>query len=198
MERVRIESIDPDPYDDASVRGELTERLGTTDLAFNYYCIGPGGGLPGGLHTHMDQEEVFIVLEGEATFETMQDAVTVGTGEAIRFGPGEFRSGENHADEELVVLALGAPRATEDIRIPASCPECGHDALRIESGGERFRFTCPGCEIAHVPENCLDCGHDELQMGLGADEQPVAVCQGCETAFEEPPMRTESHRGSGG
>lgn len=59
----------------------------------------------------MDQEELFIVLAGTAAFETMDGTITVDTGEAIRFAPGEFHSGANAANEELVALAVGVPRA---------------------------------------------------------------------------------------
>lgn len=81
----------------------------------------------------MDQEEIFVVIDGEATFETLECEVTVGKCEAIRFAPGEFQSGKNESDGELTVLAMGAPRDTEDIRIPADCPECQHDDLRLDT-----------------------------------------------------------------
>jgi len=35
----------------------------------NYVELAPGDAFPGGLHTHGDQEEVFYVLSGIATFE---------------------------------------------------------------------------------------------------------------------------------
>ncbi|MFH5800177.1 hypothetical protein [Haladaptatus sp. CMAA 1911] len=38
------------------VQRKLSDPLGTTDIAINYYRLAPDEGLPGGLHTHMDQE----------------------------------------------------------------------------------------------------------------------------------------------
>ena len=97
------------------------------------------------MHAHMDQEEVFVILEGEATFETMDGEVTVGEAEVIRFAPGEFQSGKNDSDEEVVAFAMGAPRDSEDVRLPQDCPECGHDNVRAIPGDDGFDFQCPEC-----------------------------------------------------
>ena len=42
-------------------------------------------------------------------------------------------SGEEFPGGLLEVFALGAPRETEDIRIPAECPECSHANLRLDT-----------------------------------------------------------------
>lgn len=115
MNRTALAAIDSDLED--IDRRELSAPLATTDLAINYYRIPPENGFPGGVHAHMDQEEVFVVLVGTAEFETMNGTITVEAGEAIRFGPGEFQSGANAAEQDLVALALGAPRDSEDVRI---------------------------------------------------------------------------------
>jgi hypothetical protein len=60
--------------------------VGTEHVAINHYQVPAGEGLPSGLHAHYDQEEVFVVLAGEATFETLREGeVTVGARAAIRF-----------------------------------------------------------------------------------------------------------------
>jgi uncharacterized cupin superfamily protein len=124
MKQILIDSVEPSVRENDIKRRDLSDPLGTTDVAINHYRLAPGERFPGGLHTHMDQEEVFFVLEGEATYETIDGEVTVREGEAIRFAPGEFQSGKNASDRELVVCAMGAPRDSEDIRIPVRCPEC--------------------------------------------------------------------------
>lgn len=83
MERVAVDTLAPDDLD-----GTLRR-----DLAVNHCDVPPAGRLPGGLHAYADQEELFVVVEGTATFETYRDgtgeAVTVAAGEPVRFAPGE-------------------------------------------------------------------------------------------------------------
>ena len=189
------------------VKRALSAPLGTEHLAVNHYRIPSGAGLPGGLHAHVDQEEIFVVLSGVAVFETYvpaAGAVATGTartsgmaaeggelvveaGETVRFAPGEFQSGRNGGDDELEVLALGAPRDTEDVRLPVACPECGHSDLRLETGGE-LTFVCPDCGAERGPRPCPDCGHENLQVTLDDAGAVVTACRDCESTFETPPL----------
>ncbi len=188
MEKVAITEVPPSTVGEESTRRGLTEHLGTTDIALNQYRLACGDDLPGGLHCHMDQEEIFVVLDGTATFETMDGEVTVDAFEAIRFEPGEFQSGKNNSDSELVMVALGAPRATDDIRIPVSCPNCNHETLRLNFTDE-LTFECPDCSVEHRPRSCLNCGHEDLRVTLGEESKPVVVCQHCEAEFDQPPLQ---------
>lgn len=158
MEHVTIGDVDVGAFGQEIDRRGLTEPLGTSDLAVNHYRLDPGERLSGGLHAHMDQEEVFVVLDGEATFETPDGDVTVGADEAVRFAPGEFQSGANESDEELTVLALGAPRDSEDVRVPQECPDCGNDNMRAVPGDDGFDLVCP------------ECGVEKPAVGGGDDE----------------------------
>lgn len=167
---------------------DLTSALGTTDVALNCYSIPADEGLPGGLHTHMDQEEVFVVLEGRASFETLDGDVNVEAGEAIRFAPGEFQSGRNGGNSDLRILAIGAPKRTEDVRIPAVCPACDHDNLRLDFGGETLTFRCPHCGSDHIPADCPNCGHTDLEVGLAEGSETAVVCQQCGARFDRPPL----------
>lgn len=199
MEHVTVEDVGSDAPDSGVVRRGLSNPLGTTDVAINHYRIGPGEGFPGGLHAHRDQEEVFLVLRGEATFETLAapaadgpaeaGEVTVSAGEAIRFAPGEFQSGRNAADGDLVALAIGAPRDSEDVRLPVACPACSHGAVRLETAGGEVAFVCPDCGARHAPRACPACGHDGLRVALGDESLTVTVCRACGAEFEQPPLR---------
>ncbi|ELZ91239.1 cupin [Haloferax mucosum ATCC BAA-1512] len=132
---------------------------------------------------------MFVVLDGEATFETMDGEVSVGKGEAIRFAPGEFQSGRNDSETDLVAFSMGAPRDTEDVRIPVVCADCGHENVRLDIAVDGVTFVCPSCESEHVPAPCPDCGHDDLQLTLGETAETVVVCQHCTATFETPPIR---------
>ena len=190
MEKVDIRNVAAHAVAEDSARRGLSEPLETTDIALNHYRLAPGEGFPGGLHAHMDQEEVFVVLNGEATFETLDGEVTVGEREAIRFSPGEFQSGKNNADRELVVVAIGGPRDTEDIRIPVACPDCEHDTLRFQTRDDELTFVCPDCDAEHVPRNCPECGSPDLHITLDETTHTVVVCQGCGVEFETPPLQS--------
>lgn len=207
VRREAIDEVDRGPSERDIDRQALSEAVGATNVAINRYRVPPGEGLPGGLHAHADQEELFVVLAGTATFETWSvrrasddtghdspdppttdTDLSVSAGEVIRFAPGEFQSGRNAGDEDLVVLAIGAPATSRDVRIPIECPECQNPDLRLEVA-DRTVFVCPSCGAERVPADCPNCGHGELQV-TRANGGMVIVCTGCESQFSEPPYRT--------
>jgi mannose-6-phosphate isomerase-like protein (cupin superfamily) len=197
--------------DPVADRVDVGEALDACDLAAVRYRLEPGEGFPSGLHAHRDQEEVFVVLEGRAVFEVLppveswpdcggeapEDArptgreVTVAASEAVRFARGEFQTGRNpaSADEDVVALALGAPKATTDVRIPAPCPrsDCDSRTLRLGTDGPTFTFDCPDCDGSFAPAPCPACESDDLAMHLDAPGHPVARCADCGREFERPP-----------
>lgn len=145
MERIHIDDVEPSGYGRDIDRRPLSKALGTTDVAINVLRLESGERLSGSIHTHLDQEEVFVVLDGECTFDRPDGEVTLGPNEVIRFAPGEYQSGYNTGTERARILALGAPRETESIRIYAECADCGHEGLRpIERDGEEA-LECPEC-----------------------------------------------------
>lgn len=89
MERTTVEDVAPGDWRGTACRGFGAE-LATSRVAVNHYRVPPESGLSSGLHAHTDQEEVFVVLAGEATFETLDGPVTVTAREAVRFAPREF------------------------------------------------------------------------------------------------------------
>jgi uncharacterized cupin superfamily protein len=145
MERIKIDDVEPSAFGRDVDRRGLSDPLGTTDFAINRYRLDPDERFSGSLHAHMDQEEVFVVVDGEAAFETTDGEVTVSDGEAVRFAPGEFQSGKNDADEPLVAFAMGAPRDTEDVRVPQECPDCEHENMRAIPADDGFDLRCPEC-----------------------------------------------------
>lgn len=187
MKHVSLDALTADAIgsENRSERRRLSDPLGTTGIALNHYRIAPGEGFPGGLHAHADQAETFVILEGEATFETLDGELTVEAGHAIRFAPGEFQSGRNDAEEALVALAIGAPPDSEDVRIPVDCPDCNNDQMRFEIDQQGATFVCPDCGVKHVPQDCPDCGH-ELRVTLGEETRTKVVCENCDSEFEDP------------
>lgn len=127
----------------------LSEALGTTGLAINYFERAPGEHVGHCYHRHLEQEEVFYVLSGTATFETENGDVVVVSGELIRFAPGEWQQGRNSGDDRLVVLALGAPRDDEPMELRRTCPSCDERTPAVPEeidGGVAFYCETCGAE----------------------------------------------------
>jgi uncharacterized cupin superfamily protein len=149
MERVDLEDVEQAPLSGAPDRRAVDDALGTTEMAIKYYELDPGEAFSGGYHTHENQEEVFVILEGEATWDTEagEAALTVGEGEAIRFAPGEFQHGYA-TDEAVRALALGAPPGMEETVTVFTCPACGEEAehdVDLDPGARTTTTTCRAC-----------------------------------------------------
>lgn len=146
MEKVTVDELENEPRV-ADVTKHLTEPLGLRDVAINYFELTPGESFSGGLHTHTNQEEIFYIIEGEATFEMLDDELSVGPGEVVRFAPGEYQEGTNEGDDgRVVALALGAPREMGETRAPLPCGECGdadYHVADVEPDG--VTLSCPEC-----------------------------------------------------
>jgi uncharacterized cupin superfamily protein len=172
---------------DDPTRHAVADALGTTGFALNRYHLPPGTGLPSGLHAHLDQEEVFVALDGEVTFQTLSDPVVVGAGEAVRFAPGEYQTGANESDEAAVVLAIGAPKESEAVRVPLTCPDCGARGLSPEWDDGEVLLACPDCGGEHRTRGCPECGRAEMQAASGDTAgEVVVVCPDCGAEWSEP------------
>ncbi|WP_049969396.1 cupin domain-containing protein [Haladaptatus cibarius] len=148
MEKTTIDDVDGF-MSAASVTRPVGKALGTSDMAINYYELAPGDSFSPGLHTHFDQEEVFYVQSGTATFETKEEDVVVEAGEIVRFAPGDYQRGHNHGDERVVALALGAPEESESGELLRDCPECGEQTqhwMRIPDEKNVVEVYCLTCD----------------------------------------------------
>lgn len=181
MKRIAVDELAPTDVGSDGEKRSVGEVLETTAVAVNHYRLEPGDRLAG-LHAHGDQEEVFVVLEGTLTFETLDGEITVDAGESVRFGPGEFQSGKNGADTAATVLALGAPRDTDDLRFPVACPECGHSEHRLAATESSGVLVCPECGTESTPE-CPECDGKNLRAVLDDDDTPISRCQDCGTEW---------------
>ena len=146
MEKVRIGDVNS-RRGPADVKRPLTDALGATDLSINYFELDPGDSFAFGYHMHGNQEELFYVQSGTATFETADGPVDVAAGEVIRFAPGEYQRGTNEGNEPVVALAIGAPQETGAFDLRWDCPDCGErTANRIErTDGGDLVTRCEQC-----------------------------------------------------
>ncbi len=152
MEKVSLADIDPlDSPLEASVYKPLSPFLETEDVSVNYYELAPGEQFGFAMHTHHDQEEIFYIQQGTATFETADGLVEVASGEIVRFAPGDFQIGGNQGEERLTAITLGAPKDSSELEYLLDCDTCGErtkqQAEREDTG---LSIRCKTCgEIAH-------------------------------------------------
>lgn len=144
MERVHLPQLENQPRQ-PTVRKHATDPLNLSDMALNYYELEPGDSISGGLHTHMNQEEAFYVLEGTATFHTIDDTIEVGEDEIIRFGPGEYQEAKNESEDRVRAIAFGAPQEMGETRSALSCRECGAEYHTVEPSKDHVTLICPDC-----------------------------------------------------
>lgn len=148
MEKIRIDDIDR-RVGPASVKRPLTDAIDAAHVSLNYYELAPGESFAYGYHSHDSQEELFVIQQGQVTFETETGDVEVDAGDVIRFAPGESQQGINTSDERVVALAIGAPQATGETEILRECPACeertSHTVERIDDG-QATRARCLVCD----------------------------------------------------
>lgn len=148
MQRASIDAVDR-AVDCVTVKRPLSAVLRVDTVALDHYELARGDSFAYGYHRHADQEEVFVVQRGTVTFETEDDDVAVGPGQAIRFAPGKFQRGTNRGDERVVALAIGAPRDGGGSTILRHCPDWG------ERTDTAIEWTDVGDTTVTI---CLECG----------------------------------------
>jgi uncharacterized cupin superfamily protein len=83
----------------------LRAQLGVESFGMNLIVLAPRQ--RGRIHTHEQQEEVYLVLEGELMLFVDGVAHVLGPDRVVRVGPGVRRQLVNAGPARLVLLALG-------------------------------------------------------------------------------------------
>ncbi len=71
------------------------------------YCFEPGQEQKG--HSHGAQDKVYLVLEGQGTFQVGSEKQVLGQGQGTMAPAGEEHGVKNHTDQRLKVLVFVAP-----------------------------------------------------------------------------------------
>jgi quercetin dioxygenase-like cupin family protein len=79
----------------------------TARLFCDVYCFEPGQEQKG--HIHGEQDKVYLVLEGQGTFQVGNDTQVLGAGQGTMASAGEEHGVKNHTDRRLRVLVFVAP-----------------------------------------------------------------------------------------
>jgi uncharacterized cupin superfamily protein len=103
-----------DEFEEMEGSGGATWRLarktlGAESFGFNVVDIEAGGEIPAHDHTGDNQEEVFIILEGQGTIVTDGEEHDAPAGTFCRFAPEVNRTIHNRSDAPLRALLIGVP-----------------------------------------------------------------------------------------
>ena len=98
--------------------GHTRELLAETDLmTLRIHCYAPGIG-ENALHAHMNEEHIFLVLDGTALFSGLEGEIArVTRHQAIVLPKGCFYQFSNCGTEALVMARIGANKEKDDWRI---------------------------------------------------------------------------------
>jgi uncharacterized cupin superfamily protein len=107
-----IKSIDE--FEEMEGSGGATWRLarktlGAESFGFNVVDIEAGGEIPAHDHTGDNQEEVFIILDGQGTIVTDGEEHAAPAGTFCRFAPEVNRTIRNESDANVRALLIGVP-----------------------------------------------------------------------------------------
>src|SRR4029078_7415430 len=91
-----------------------TKPLELESSSLSYQRVPPGYRFPYG-HTHMTQEEVYVVVRGSGRMKVDDEIVELKAWDAVRVPPGSWR-GYEAGPEGLEILVVGAPNLGEDPR----------------------------------------------------------------------------------
>jgi len=88
------------------------KSLGLTSFGMNVVELPPGESIPEHDEVASDQEEVFIVLSGDATFVIDGEDHPARAGTFARLDPEPTRTVVNKSDGEVTLLIVSAPRTS--------------------------------------------------------------------------------------
>ncbi|WP_254534569.1 cupin domain-containing protein [Halomarina litorea] len=140
----------PDAPNPTRHKKEVDEAVGASEFGFNVITAAPGERLPWGYHRHPDHEELFYVLAGTVAFETSEGTFEVGAGEAFFVPRDAPNRGVAVGEAAARVVAVGAPKASDDAAIEEECAVCGAVTGRefavVDHEGERaYQLSCADC-----------------------------------------------------
>jgi uncharacterized cupin superfamily protein len=103
-----------DEFEEMEGSGGATWRLarktlGAEAFGFNVVDIEAGGQIPAHDHSGDNQEEVFIILEGDGTVVTDDEEHDAPAGTFCRFAPEVNRTIRNKSDGTVRALLIGVP-----------------------------------------------------------------------------------------
>jgi len=89
------------------VRGKhfLKDMVGLTGCEISINSLPPGAGMPFH-HTHQDNEEVYMFIQGKGQMQIDGEIVGVKEGSIVRIAPGGLRTWRNNSNEPLHYIVV--------------------------------------------------------------------------------------------
>ncbi len=117
--------------------------------------VPPGGGPP--LHRHSREEEAFLVMEGEITFQLEDKKIQAGVGTFLNLPVGSLHCFKNESNQMARVLITVAPAGLEQMFLEVGHPLTSEEALASPPTSEEVQKLLEaaprfGVEI-HVPKH---------------------------------------------
>ena len=86
---------------------DLAKQLGATRLGARLWRLRPGQAST--WHRHREEEELYLVLEGEGRVRMEDERLSLAPGDALLVEPGSMRQLFNDSDADVLWLVVGAP-----------------------------------------------------------------------------------------
>jgi uncharacterized cupin superfamily protein len=83
------------------------KALGTTSFGFNLVTIGPGGQIPEHDHAENDEDELYVILEGEGVIRVNGEDHPAPAGTYASIDPAVSRTILNRSDAPVTALLVG-------------------------------------------------------------------------------------------
>jgi quercetin dioxygenase-like cupin family protein len=143
----------PDAPSRTTHKYEVDRAVGATEFGLNRFVAEPGQRVPWGRHAHPDHEEAFYVISGTVAFTVgpldEAETVQVGPGEIFYVPANTYQTAVAVGDNQLEMLAVGAPKSTDGATIEEKCSECGEVTGRdfdVVDAGETYVLYCDACD----------------------------------------------------
>ena len=94
-------------YQFSSGKMKKNNMFQTPRFFCDIYCFEPGQEQKS--HIHGEQDKVYLVLEGQGTFQVGSEKQVLGPGQGTMAPAGEEHGVKNHTDQRLKVLVFVAP-----------------------------------------------------------------------------------------
>jgi quercetin dioxygenase-like cupin family protein len=86
---------------------DLAKQLEATRMGARLWRLAPGQTIT--KHRHLEQEELYVLLEGEGRMRIGDDVLTLSPLDTILIGPETVRQAFNDTDADQLWLVVGAP-----------------------------------------------------------------------------------------
>lgn len=97
-------SVEPAGHYGGLVVADVVGRDVTGNFSVQLSYCPPGGG--GESHHHAEDVQLFMVIEGELSFDVGTGAFTLGPRDAVTFAPGESHATHNNSDRDSVSVVV--------------------------------------------------------------------------------------------